>query len=107
MTIDRRNKKSRIEYKNFSLYQFSRLFTGNLISKIINLSLNLEKKNLNTVILLNPKNEEAIFNLAKLILNDSDYNGSKKLIDQLLKFCKNLCAESKKLKIEIEKSQIE
>ena len=48
VTIDRRNKKSRIEYKNFSLYQFSRLFTGNLISKIINLSLNLEKKNLDT-----------------------------------------------------------
>ena len=26
----------------------------------------LEEKNLNTVILLNPKNEEAVFNLAKL-----------------------------------------
>ena len=30
---------------------------------------NLEEKNLNTVILLNPKNEEAIYNLAKLKLD--------------------------------------
>ena len=78
------------------------------LSKIYNKqdNRNLEKKNLNTVILLNPKNEEAIFNLAKLKLDESDYNGSKKLIDQLLNFCKNLCAESKKLKIEIENSLI-
>ena len=30
----------------------------------------LQEQNLNTVILLNPKNEEAIFNLAKLKLED-------------------------------------
>ena len=48
VTIDRRNKKSKVKNKNFSIYQFSRLFIGNLISKIINLSLNLEKKNLDT-----------------------------------------------------------
>ena len=44
---------------------------------------NLKKKNLNTVILLNPKNEEAVFNLAKLKLDQSDYKGSKKLVEQL------------------------
>ena len=33
----------------------------------------LEEKNLNTVILLNPKNEEAIYNLAKLKLKESDF----------------------------------
>jgi len=64
----------------------------------------LEEKNLNTVILLNPKNEEAIFNLAKLKLKESDFIGSKKLIDQLLVFCKNFCQKSQKLKIEIENS---
>ena len=31
----------------------------------------LEEKNLNTVILLNPKNEEAVYNLAKLKLKES------------------------------------
>tara|TARA_B110000211_G_scaffold105303_1_gene122477 strand:- start:3935 stop:4660 length:726 start_codon:yes stop_codon:yes gene_type:complete len=48
VTIDRRNKRSKVKNKNFSVYQFSRLFIGNLISKIINFSLDLEKKNLDT-----------------------------------------------------------
>jgi tetratricopeptide (TPR) repeat protein len=39
----------------------------------------LEEKNLNTVLLLNPKNEEAIYNLAKLKLIKSDYQKSKEL----------------------------
>ena len=64
----------------------------------------LEEKNLNTVILLNPKNEEAVFNLAKLKLEESDYNESKKMIEKLLKFCKNFCQKSKQLKTQIEKS---
>ena len=64
----------------------------------------LEEKNLNTVILLNPKNEEAIYSLSKLMLKESDYNESKKLIDQLLIFCKNYCEKGKALKVEINKS---
>ena len=64
----------------------------------------LEEKNLNTVILLNPKNEEAIYNLAKLKLKESDFIESKKLIEQLLVFCKNYCEKSQKLIIEIEAS---
>jgi tetratricopeptide (TPR) repeat protein len=64
----------------------------------------LEEKNLNTVILLNPKNEEATYNLAQLKLKESDFEGSKKLINKLLIFCKNYCQKSKKLKIQIEDS---
>jgi Tfp pilus assembly protein PilF len=63
---------------------------------------NLQEQNLNTVILLNPKNEEAIYNLAKLKLNSSDYKKSKELNDKLDSFCSNYCAKSKKLRIEIE-----
>tara|TARA_Y100000591_G_scaffold45188_1_gene33793 strand:- start:337 stop:756 length:420 start_codon:yes stop_codon:yes gene_type:complete len=63
---------------------------------------NLEEKNLNTVILLNPKNEEAIYNLAKLKLEDSDYKKSKELNDKLNNICDKFCNQSKKLKIEIE-----
>jgi tetratricopeptide (TPR) repeat protein len=62
----------------------------------------LEEQNLNTVILLNPKNEEAIFNLAKLKLNSSDYKKSKELNNRLSSVCKKLCEKSKKLSIEIE-----
>ena len=63
---------------------------------------NLQEQNLNTVILINPKNEEAIFNLAKLKLESSDYKKSKELNDRLISFCNKFCNESKKLKIEIE-----
>ena len=61
----------------------------------------LEEQNLDAVLLLNPKNEEAVYNLAKLKLDNSDYLQSKKLIDQLLGFCKNYCKQSKLLKNEI------
>ena len=62
----------------------------------------LEEQNLNTVIILNPKNEEAIFNLAKLKLEASDYKKSKELNDKLIIICRNFCDKSQRLKIEIE-----
>ena len=62
----------------------------------------LEEQNLKTVILLNPKNEEAIYNLAKLKLETSDYKKSKELNERLTSLCKKLCDESQKLKVEIE-----
>ena len=63
---------------------------------------NLQEQNLNTVILLNPENEEAILNLAKLKLESSDYKKSKELNARLNSFCRKFCNESKKLEIEIE-----
>ena len=63
---------------------------------------NLEEQNLDTVILLNPKNEEAVYNLAKLKLNSSDYKKSKELNEKLISFCDKFCSKSQKLKIEIE-----
>ena len=52
------------------------------LSKIFNKkdNTNLEEQNLNTVILLNPTNEEAVYNLAKLKLSSSDYKKAKNLI---------------------------
>ena len=41
---------------------------------------NLQEKNLNTVILLNPKNEEAVLNLVLLKIRKSNYEETKKLI---------------------------
>ena len=84
------NPKSEISY----LY-LSKIFK-NLKDK------NLQEKNLNTVILLNPKNEEAIYNLAKLKLENSDYQKSKELNNKLNDICNKFCNQSKKLKIEIE-----
>ena len=63
---------------------------------------NLEEKNLNTVMLLNPKNEEAIYNLARLKLLTSDYEKSKELNKKLKSICNKFCGKSDQLKIEIE-----
>ena len=62
----------------------------------------LEEQNLNTVMLSNPNNEEAIFYLVKLKLSSSDYKKSKELNKKLKLICNNFCDQSDKLKIEIE-----
>ena len=62
----------------------------------------LEEQNLKTVMLINPKNEEAILNLAKLKLSNSDYQESKELNKKLKLICNNFCKQSDQLKIEIE-----
>ena len=74
------------------------------LSKIFNKQdkKSLEEKNLNTVVLLNPKNEEAIYNLARLKLTSSDYKKSKELNKKLRFICSEFCNKSDKLKIEIE-----
>ena len=74
------------------------------LSKIFNKQdkKNLEEKNLNTVVLLNPKNEEAIYNLARLKLTTSDYKKSKELNKKLKLICSDFCKMSNQLKIEIE-----
>ena len=74
------------------------------LSKIFNKQekKDLEEQNLKTVMLINPKNEEAILNLAKLKLSNSDYQGSKELNKRLKLVCNNFCDQSDQLKIEIE-----
>ena len=74
------------------------------LSKIFNKldKKDLEEQNLNTVMLLNPKNEEAIYNLAKLKLASSDYKKSKELNNRLSSICNKFCKKNSELEIEIE-----
>ena len=74
------------------------------LSKIFNKQdkKDLEEKNLNTVVLLNPKNEEAIYNLVRLKLKSSDYQKSKELNKKLKSICSKLCNKSDRLKLEID-----
>ena len=74
------------------------------LSKIFNRQdkQDLEEQNLNTVIMLNPNNEEAIYHLAKLKLITSDYKKSVELNKRLKLICKNFCIKSDNLNIEIE-----
>jgi Tfp pilus assembly protein PilF len=80
--------------------ELSYLYLSKIYNKLEKKS--LEEQNLDAVILLNPKNEEAIYNLAKLKLTSSDYKKSKELNQRLKMICNNFCSKSDKLKIEID-----
>ena len=47
--------------------------------------------NLNSVLLLNPQNDEAIYMLTLLKIKQSDYVQAKELIDKFTLVCKDLC----------------
>ena len=52
-----------------------------------------EIKNLNTTLLLDPKNEEAMYLLIKYELKKSNYSKVKELKENFSSICKNLCKE--------------
>jgi len=63
------------------------------LAKIYNLEENRkeEEKNINTVLLLDPKNEEALYMLIEIELEKSNYSKVKELTENFIKVCKNLC----------------
>jgi tetratricopeptide (TPR) repeat protein len=50
-----------------------------------------EQKNINTVLLLDPKNEEANYLLMEIELKKSNYSKVKELAKNFSKICKKLC----------------
>ena len=56
-----------------------------------------EKKNLETTLLIEPNNEEAILMLIKIALEKSNYSKVKDLSNTFIKVCKNLCDENKSI----------
>ena len=65
----------------------------------------LEENNLNTVLLLNPKNEEAIYLLALLNIKKSNFSEVDNLILTLTTVCKEMCFTTKELKEKLNRSQ--
>ena len=57
----------------------------------------LQEQNLNTVILINPRNEEALYLLTLLNIKKSDYEESDKLIKKFNKVCKKICEKKSEL----------
>ena len=57
-----------------------------------------EEVNLNNVLLLNPKNDEALYMLILIKINQSDYEGVEKLIKQFTLVCKNFCSKKDEIK---------
>ena len=50
-----------------------------------------EEKNLGSVLLLNPKNDEAIYLLVLLKIKQSDYSGAKELLKKFELVCNSFC----------------
>jgi len=50
-----------------------------------------EQKNINTVLLLDPKNEEANYLLMEIELKNSNYSKVKELAENFTKICNKLC----------------
>ena len=106
IVLFKKNKfeEARFKFEQDIVYNPKNELSYLYLSKIFNKKENifLEEQNLNTVILLNPKNEEAVYSLAKLKLASSDYKKSKELNKKLKSLCIKLCDQSDKLRIEIE-----
>jgi len=64
----------------------------------------LEENNLNTVLLLNPKNEEAIYLLALLSIKKSNFTKASELIATLTTVCEKLCGTRVELQEKLDNS---
>ena len=65
----------------------------------------MQERNLNTVILLNPKNEEAVYLLALLRIKKSDYKSSNQLIQKFEKICNKICDKKSELNLKLKSIQ--
>jgi len=75
------------------------------LAKIFNQNENDEEEemNLNNVLLLNPKNDEALYMLILIKIKQSDYNGVEKLIKQFTLVCNNFCSKESEIKNKFKK----
>jgi len=59
--------------------------------------------NLNSVLLLNPQNDEAIYMLALLKIKQSDFDHAQKLLNQFILVCKSFCFKKEEIQEKFEK----
>ena len=104
-------------YQNKKFDESKILFEGDLVfnpkneksylylAKIFNEIDNEEELeiNLNNVLLLNPQNDEAIYMLTLLKIQQSDYDQANKLIDQFILICKSFCSKKNEIQEKLRK----
>ena len=75
------------------------------LAKIFNNNKNDSEQeiNLNSVLLLNPQNDEAIYMLVLLKIKQSDYHNAQKLFNKFVLVCKSFCSKKKEIQEKIEK----
>ena len=62
-----------------------------------------EENNLNSVLLLNPQNDEAVYMLTILKIKQSNYNEARDLIDKFNLVCKSFCFKKSEIKKKFDK----
>ena len=62
-----------------------------------------QEVNLSNVLLINPKNDEAVYMLTLLKIKQSDYNQANELVDKFLLICKSFCSKKKEIQTKLKK----
>jgi len=75
------------------------------LAKIFNNNNNIEEQevNLNSVLLLNPNNDEAIYMLTILKIEQSNYNRAEELLNKFVLVCESFCFKKKEIQEKLEK----
>ena len=75
------------------------------LAKIFMEKENIEEQeiNLKSVLLLNPKNDEALYMLTLINIKKSDYNMAKELIDTFKLVCKSFCSKKEEIETKLKK----
>lgn len=100
-------EEAQIDFEKY-IVRYPKDFNGYLyLSKIFKIKKQNDKyeKNLNTVLLLEPKNEEALYMIVLKKLTDGDYDLATKKFETFKQSCKKLCAKKNELNNLIKKSK--
>ena len=75
------------------------------LAKIFKKKENVEEEeiNLKNVLLLNPQNDEAIYMLTLIKIDQSDYNEAENLINTFTLVCKSFCSKKKEIELKFKK----
>ena len=91
--IEKKYKESKFFFQRSIVFNPKEINSYLYLAKIYNFEKNnkKEEKNISTVLLLEPKNEEAIYMLMEIELKKSNYSKVRELNETFSKVCKNLC----------------
>jgi len=94
--IEKKYEESKFLLQRSIVFDPKKINSYLYLAKIYNFEKNNkeEEKNINTVLLLEPKNEEAIYMLMEIELKKSTYSKVRELTETFSKVCKNLCEKN-------------
>jgi len=98
-------EKSKIQFEKDIVFDPKSEKSYLYLAKIFNNKKNdLEEEiNLNSVLLINPKNDEAIYMLVLLKIKQSDYDDAKRLIDKFALVCRSFCSKKNEMEEKFQK----